>query len=113
MSIKTILSTLSISAVFTVLAAGAHADNTKTPVLDKKEAHQEKRIEQGVKSGQLTQQEAAKLEADQTKLKADEAAAKADGKVTQKERRELQKEANQDSREIHKMKHNKDKQPKQ
>jgi hypothetical protein len=40
------------------LAGNAYAQ-TATPNLDKRQANQEKRIEQGVKSGELTKKEAA------------------------------------------------------
>ena len=96
-------------AVFTAfIAMGAFAQD-KTPNLDKREKRQEKRIEQGVKSGELNKREAARLEAREKKLRADEAKAKADGKVTAKERAKLQHEANKTSRHIYKQKHDKQK----
>ena len=85
----------------------AFADGTNTPVIDKREANQQQRIEQGEKSGALTNKEANHLEKREGKLSADEAAAKADGKLTGKERAELKREANQNSRAIEKEKHNK------
>ncbi len=82
-------------------------DSTATPNLDKREAKQQKRIDQGVASGQLTAKEANRLDKREAKLAADEAAAKSDGKVTVAERKKLQREANRDSQAIHKQKHNK------
>jgi hypothetical protein len=84
----------------------ALAQSNETPVLDKREANQQKRIDQGVRSGQLTPRETANLEAREAKLNADEAKAKADGVVTRKERARLQSEANRDSRKIFRKKHN-------
>lgn len=81
-------------------------DPTATPNLDKREANQQKRIDQGVASGQLTAREANRLDKREAKLAADEAAAKSDGKVTPSERRKLQHEANRDSKAIYKQKHN-------
>jgi hypothetical protein len=75
--------------------------------LDKREANQQKRIDQGVASGQLTTKETNRLDKREAKLAADEAAAKSDGKVTPVERRKLQREANRDSHAIHRLKHNK------
>jgi len=77
-----------------------------TPRIDKREKRQQKRINQGVKSGALTKGEAARLEKQQAKIKNDEAAAKADGKVTPQERRKLTKEQNAANRNIYRKKHN-------
>ncbi len=85
--------------------APAAKDPTATPRLDRREARQEKRIEQGVKSGQLTDKEAARLEKREEHLKAQEAKAKADGVVTPQERAKLEREANRDSRAITREKH--------
>ena len=75
-------------------------DPTATPGIDKRQANQERRIQQGVKSGQLTTNEAARLEKREAKIEADKQAAKADGKVTKQERKHLQRELNQTSRAI-------------
>lgn len=80
--------------------------NTNTPVIDKRAANQEKRIEAGEKSGQLTPKEANNLEKRETKLNNDIAAAKADGKVTKAERAKLTKEEDRNSKRIYKKKHN-------
>ena len=82
-----------------------------TPRIDKREKRQQKRINQGVKSGALTKGEAARLEKQQAKIKNDEAAAKADGKVTPQERRKLTKEQNAANRNIYRKKHNAKTQP--
>ncbi len=73
---------------------------TATPRLDKREANQQRRIDQGVKSGQLTGAEASRLEKRETLLQNHEAKAKADGVVTPGERARLEREANRDSRAI-------------
>ena len=80
-------------------------DPAATPGLDKRQANQQKRIEQGVASGQLNAKETLRLEKRETKLEADKQAAKADGKVTPQERKQLQHEANRDSKAIHREKH--------
>jgi hypothetical protein len=80
-------------------------NSTATPGLDQRQANQEKRIEQGVASGQLNKKETIRLEKREGKLKADKLLAKADGKVTPQERRKLQREANRDSKAIYKQKH--------
>ena len=95
---------IAIATLAVALTIGSFAQD-KTPNIDKRERRQSKRIEQGVKSGELNQREAARLEAREAKLHADEAKAKADGKVTPKERAKLQHEANKTSRHIYRQKH--------
>ena len=76
-----------------------------TPGIDKRQANQQQRIDQGVKSGELTAREAARLERGQQRVQAMEDKAKADGKVTPQERRRLQKAENRQSRRIAHEKH--------
>ena len=51
----------------TLAFAGSAFAQTATPGIDKRQANQEKRIEQGVKSGELNKKEAARLEKRQDK----------------------------------------------
>lgn len=76
------------------------------PVVQKREQNQERRIGQGIKSGQLTPAEAGRLEAEQAKIKQDEERMKADGNLTKKERAKLRREQNRASRDIYRKKHN-------
>ncbi len=78
---------------------------TSTPNVDQRQANQQKRIDQGVASGQLTGKEAARLEKGQERVQQMEDKAKADGKVTPKERARLQKAENVQSRHIAREKH--------
>lgn len=87
------------------LAAAAFAEPA-TPNIDKRQIHQEKRIQQGVRSGQLTPEEAARLEKQQKKIQNAEDAAKADGKVTAQERKKLHKMQDNASENINRKKHN-------
>ena len=66
---------------------------------------QQKRIAQGVKSGQLTPRETARLERQEAKVNHDVAKAEADGKVTKKEAAKINHEQNRESRRIHRQKH--------
>ena len=77
----------------------------KTPVINKRERNQQKRIRHGVRSGSLTRREAVRLEKQQAVTHAQEAAAKADGKVTAKERRHLRSRERRTSRHIYRQKH--------
>lgn len=76
-----------------------------TPRVDAREQAQRARIHQGVASGELTRPETRRLVAGQVHLERAEARAKADGVVTARERAWLHHEANQQSRRIHRQKH--------
>ncbi|OYU44746.1 MAG: hypothetical protein CFE44_11265 [Burkholderiales bacterium PBB4] len=104
MNVRSIAAAFAISAVS---AAFAQPPVPSTPNLDKREAIQQKRIDQGVASGQLTAKETNRLDKREAKLAADEATAKADGTLTPAERRKLQREAKRDSAAIYRQKHDK------
>jgi hypothetical protein len=69
--------------------------------------NQESRIEQGVKSGQLTNREVGKLENGQSKVDRAEARAGANGHVGKREQQNVQNAENQQSKRIYKQKHDK------
>ena len=83
------------------------AAQTATPRVDQRQANQDARIQQGAKSGALTDKEAARLQAGQAKVQAKEDTAKSDGQVTARERARLAKSQNKQSRKIAKEKHDK------
>ena len=107
MKLKTTLIVLSLTAL--TLPALAQTPTLKdpnaTPGIEKRLDNQEKRIEQGEKSGALTTREVGRLEKREAKTEADLAAAKSDGKVTKEERKDLHQELNHDSHAIHRQKH--------
>ena len=107
MNMKTLIAVLALSVGGLAMAQTAAPVAPATPKLDKREANQQARIDQGVASGQLNAKETNRLDKREAKLNADEAAAKADGKVTRAERRKLEREANRDSKAIHRQKHDK------
>ena len=96
-------------AVLTALALPAIAQTTSTPRIDQRQANQERRIDQGVKSGQLNQKEAARLEKGQARVQKMENKAVADGTVTAKERRKIERAQDKQSRKIAREKHDKQK----
>ena len=102
-----------IKLAVAALALGAFAFSavaqTATPNIDKRQAEQQKRIDQGVKSGQLTDKEAVRLNKGQAKVQKMEDKAKADGVVTAKERQRIEREQNKKSRNIAREKHDKQK----
>ena len=78
---------------------------TKTPVVRERQENQQKRIAGGVKSGELTAKETARLEAREVKIQQDKREAKSDGIVTRKEKVKLHREQNRASRAIYRQKH--------
>jgi hypothetical protein len=67
--------------------------------------NQERRIEQGVQSGQLTNREAGRLERGQARVDRTEARAGADGHVGAGEQRRIQKQENRQSKRVYREKH--------
>ena len=84
------------------LAGSANAD---TPRFDARQHNQRTRIVNGVQNGELTMRETRRLAGGQVHLNRVERRAEADGVVTGRERAHLQHEANQQSRRIHRQKH--------
>ena len=64
------------------------------------------KVEQGIKSGQLTPKEAGRLEAQQARIQQSEERMKSDGNLTAGERKRLTREQNRASRNIYRKKHN-------
>ena len=79
--------------------------NADTPRYDARQHNQRARIVNGVQSGELTMRETRRLAGGQAHLNRVERRAEADGVVTNRERAHLQHEANQQSRRIHRQKH--------
>jgi len=67
---------------------------------------QRERIKQGVKSGEITKTEAAKIAKERQDILQTKAVAKADGIVTAEEKKIIKKERKQASRTIYRKKHN-------
>jgi hypothetical protein len=103
---KKIVGMVTAGVLSLMLSGLALAEPTDDPGIQKREQNQEKRIQQGVKSGQLTPKEAGRLEAQQTKIKQDEERMKADGTLTKAERRKLKREQDRASGNIYRKKHN-------
>ncbi|MCX5781899.1 MAG: hypothetical protein NT145_04240 [Elusimicrobia bacterium] len=77
--------------------------------VSKKQVNQNERIRQGVRSGELTKEEAKELKQDQKEIRKMKQEARSDGKVTVQERKEIQKKLNQESKEIYQEKHDEQK----
>lgn len=79
---------------------------TQTPVITHRQHNQDRRINRGVRSGELTRNETRHLRSDENRISRDKRMAKADGRVTHAERRHLRREENRTSRAIYRDKHN-------
>ncbi len=103
-----VLMTLTLIACTTLSAVAAHADTqrgTRDPRINARQQVQRERIQQGVRSGELTRREAVRAREDQRDIRQLERAYKSDGELTRGERRDLTHEQNQASREIYREKH--------
>jgi hypothetical protein len=100
---KTLLLSSFVIALLTIAATG-HAQTT-TPRITERQANQQERISQGVKSGELTGKETRHLEDREAKIQHDKRMAKSDGTVTQAERAKLNREENRTSHAIYRQKH--------
>ncbi len=95
----------SAAALLSVCAASLVFAQAETPVVDQRQANQEKRIDQGIASGQLNQREANRLNNQQEHINKMEDKAKSDGVVTKKERTKIAKSQDRASRRIARQKH--------
>ena len=95
------------AAVIAAFSLPVFAQTNSTPRIDQRQENQQQRIDQGVKSGQLNQKEAARLGKGQARVQKMEDKAAADGKVTAKERRKIERAQDKQSRKIAREKHDK------
>ncbi len=91
-------------------AATAYAEpGTHTPGATARQYNQAHRINQGVKSGELTKEEAQGLREDKRDIRQQKRTAKSDGTVTGQERKDLHKSLNESSQNIYEEKHDAEK----
>ena len=103
--------TIVAAAVLALSAFAASAAGTDTPRIDKRQANQEQRIDQGIASGELTKPEARRLTRQENRINKAEDKAKADGVVTAQEKKSLTKAQNKTSRHIYRQKHDAQERP--
>ncbi len=77
--------------------------NTNTPGIDNRQGDIGERIDEGVRSGQITRREARRLQRRERVIASHEANYKRDGVVTQQERRQLRAELTQLSNDVDRM----------
>lgn len=107
---RKLLATLITGTALFSLADVALAEKSQTPY--QRQIHQQKRIYQGVKSGELTKHEAKDLEKDQRAIQKEKHQFKSDGKFTKEERQEIRQDQNAASKEIYQEKHDAQERPK-
>lgn len=105
MNFRTSFTAVALAFVAVSSFAQTPATSPATPAIDARQTNQEKRIEQGVKSGQLTAGETLKLEREQKHIAVVETKAKADGTVTAAEHKRLHHLQKAASKDIAKQKH--------
>jgi hypothetical protein len=103
MKINHLFAAVALTLIGAVASAqtAAFAPGANTPRIDKRQANQERRIDQGIASGALTKRETRRLEKEQVHIDKAEDKAKADGTVTAHERKRLTKMQNHASRDIY------------
>lgn len=99
------MKTIVVAALAAAFAAPVLAQTPSTPRIDKRQELQERRIEQGEKSGALNEREAARLERGQERVQKMEDKAAADGRVSAKERVRIERAQDRQSRRIYRQKH--------
>jgi DNA-binding transcriptional regulator of glucitol operon len=93
-----------ISVILFVTSTGLINAQQTVRQTTSRQVKQQARIEQGVKSGELTKAETARLEREQRRIQIEKRMAKADGTVTPAEKRFLKREQNRASRDIRRQK---------
>ncbi|OGI45699.1 MAG: hypothetical protein A2637_07570 [Candidatus Muproteobacteria bacterium RIFCSPHIGHO2_01_FULL_65_16] len=81
----------------------------RDPGVNDRQTRQQERIGQGVRSGELTKEEAKDLAAEQRAIRKEERAYKSDGKLTGEERKDLHQDQNAASKDIYQEKHDAEK----
>jgi hypothetical protein len=103
---------LTLAGVLGVVGASqADTSRTRDPGVNQRQHNQRERIQQGVKSGELTRRETGRLAEEQRDVRQLERAYKSDGTLTGAERRDLQHEQNQASHDIYRQKHDDQERP--
>jgi hypothetical protein len=97
------------AALASLVAVPAFAQSAATPGIDQRQANQERRIDQGVASGELNGRETARLERGQQRVENMETRAKSDGVVTKGERAQLHAAQDRQSARIYRQKHDRQK----
>ena len=103
---------LTLAGALAVVSA-SHADTRRPrdPGVNQRQHNQRERIQQGVKSGELTRRETGRLVNEQRDVRQLEREYKSDGTLTRDERQDLHQEQNQASQHIYNQKHDEQDRP--
>jgi uncharacterized membrane protein YebE (DUF533 family) len=91
------------TALFLVMLIGINSADAQVRA---RQRHEQARIRQGVRNGELTHAEAANVRRDNREIKQEIHQAKSDGVVTHAERKEIRQDERQLNRKIYRKKHN-------
>ncbi|MEM9934742.1 MAG: hypothetical protein AAF824_14040 [Bacteroidota bacterium] len=104
---KRIIVLITLSSCMFLLSITHVSAQTATPVITKRQVNQQKRIGQGVVSGELTKRETRQLKRQQRDIRITKRQAKADGTVTKAERQKISRKQNRANRNVARKKNNK------
>lgn len=90
---------------------GPRPHHPRDPGVNQRQHVQEHRIEQGVRSGELTRQETRGLMQERRNIRQEERAYKSDGRLTKTERKDLHQDLNELSKDIYTEKHDGEQRP--
>lgn len=94
------------AAVLGLAIALSGAGMASAGPINGRERHQQRRIGQGVRSGELTGRETLRLERQQARIRAEEFRYRHnDGRLGARERADLQRDLNRSSRNVYRQKH--------
>ena len=93
-------------ALFAALSCGSAFAQTAAESDVQRDVNQQKRVEQGLKSGELNSKEAGRLEREQQVINRTEARDMKDGKISAREQQQLNREKTRASNDIYRAKHN-------
>ncbi|MFL6211352.1 MAG: hypothetical protein ACJ74W_21065 [Pyrinomonadaceae bacterium] len=97
---------MAIVLVGGALLIPAAAQQTYPGSINRREARQQRRIRQGVRSSVLTRREARRIERREARIRIEEVRARrSGGRFTLRERRRIQRELNRSSRAVYRQKH--------
>lgn len=85
---------------------GIHRAGLKSPRINARQQKQQRRINQGVRSGSLTRREVSKLGKQQARIQHKKKSFKADGHFTRREHLKVNRAQNRASKNIYRKKHN-------
>lgn len=98
---KIVAAALALISMSTV----ASAYDGRQSQIDRRESYQERRIQQGVRSGEITRSEARQLEAEQARIRQMERNAARDGHISRSEAAQIRATQNAASRHIYQESH--------